>query len=289
MCANYLPVTAQDRLLQFFGIDRPREEVPPEVYPGGLAPFVIRDADRVELARDVRVGRFGLLPLWAKDMAFGRRTYNARSETVDEKPSFRDAWRAGRRCIVPAEVVFEPNWETGRAVRHAITRRDARPMGIAGLWGWWLAADGQRWLSFTMLTVNADGHEVFGRMHRPGEEKRMVAILDERDYDTWLEAPVETVRALLKPWPAERLEARADPRPNPSSTGTSAARSPPLRARAKPKEGSADQPSKDDRHAKSAAHEPHNSADGSSDSPLKRPPARGKPARGDDDTLPLFD
>ena len=137
MCANYHPVTAQDRLVQYFGVERPPEAVPPDLYPGGLAPFILRERDRTELARDVRLGLFGLLPHWAKDIAFGRRTYNARSETVAEKPSFRDAWRHGRRCIVPAEAVYEPNWESGKAVRWCVSRKDGRPMGLAGLWGWW--------------------------------------------------------------------------------------------------------------------------------------------------------
>lgn len=213
MCANYQPVTAQDRLLRHFGVQRPRDDVPPEIYPGGLAPFVVRAADRVELERDARLGLFGLLPAWAKDVAFGRRTYNARSETVHAKPSFRDAWRRARRCIVPVEAVYEPNWESGRAVRWRIARRDGLPMGIAGLWGWWRGPDAREWLSFTMLTVNADGHAVFGRMHRPGEEKRMVAILDESEYDRWLEADATQARALLRPYPADRLRAEPAPRP----------------------------------------------------------------------------
>lgn len=215
MCANYQPVTAQDRLLQHFGVQRPRDDVPPEIYPGGLAPFVVRAADRAELERDARLGLFGLLPTWAKDLAFGRRTYNARSETVHEKPSFRDAWRRARRCIVPVEAVYEPNWESGRAVRWRIARRDGLPMGIAGLWGWWRGPDAREWLSFTMLTVNADGHAVFGRMHRPGEEKRMVAILDEAEYDRWLDADAAQARALLRAYPADRLHAEPAPRPPP--------------------------------------------------------------------------
>ena len=212
MCANYLPVTAADRLAQYFGVERPTEALPPEVYPGGLSPFIVRARDRVELARDLRLGLFGLVPHWAKDLAFGRRTYNARSETVAEKPSFRDAWRQGRRCIVPVEAVFEPNWETGKAVRWKVTRKDGLPMGIAGLWGWWRAPDGREWLSFTMLTINADAHPIFNRLHRPGEEKRMVVILDETDYDAWLEAPLTRVKEFLKPYPADRLDAEPAPR-----------------------------------------------------------------------------
>ena len=85
-------------------------------------------------------------------------------------------------------------------------------MGIAGLWGWWRAPDGREWLSFTMLTINADAHPIFQRLHRPGDEKRMVVILDEADHDGWLEAPLSRVAEYLKPYPAERLQAEPSPR-----------------------------------------------------------------------------
>jgi len=93
-----------------------------------------------------------------------------------------------------------------------VARKDGRPMGIAGLWGWWRGPDGREWLSFTMLTINADEHPIFNRLHRPGEEKRMVVILDEADYDAWLEAPLAQLDAFLKPYPAELLQAEPAPR-----------------------------------------------------------------------------
>lgn len=212
MCANYHPVTAQDRLLSYFGVRRPPGEVPPEsAFPGYLAPFILRERHRIELQRETRLGLFGLIPHWSRDLAIGRRTYNARSETVHEKPSFRDAWRFGRRCIVPAEAIFEPNYESGRAVRWRIFRKDGQPMGIAGLWGVWRGPDGRELLSFTMLTVNADAHPLMNRFHRPGEEKRMVVILDEAEYDAWLDCPPERMREFLRPYPADLLDARPDP------------------------------------------------------------------------------
>lgn len=211
MCANYHPVTAQDRLLTFFGVERPKDEVPPETWPGYFAPFIVRRADRVELERQAELGLFGLIPVWAKELAFGRRTYNARSETVHEKPSFRDAWRRGQRCVVPAEAIYEPNWETGRAVRWRIARADGRPMGLAGLWSVWKAPDGRPVLSFTMLTINADEHALMRRFHKPGDEKRMVVILDEAEYDAWLDCPPERQREFLRPFPAERMVAAAAP------------------------------------------------------------------------------
>jgi len=213
MCANYHPVTARDRLLEFFGVQRPDSEPPPEMaFPLSIAPFIVRAQDRVEMERDLRVGQFGLLPFWAKELAFGRKTYNARSETAHEKPSFKESWLKGRRCIVPAEAIFEPNWETGKAVRWRIGRRDGLPMGIAGLWGVWRdRAGGQEVLSFTMLTVNADDHALMKRFHRPGEEKRMVVILDDSAYDAWLDCPPERMKDFMRQFPAERLEAEPDP------------------------------------------------------------------------------
>jgi putative SOS response-associated peptidase YedK len=211
MCANYHPVTAQDRLLSFFGVERPADEVPPETWPGYFAPFIVRSDQRAELARVSQAGLFGLVPHWAKDLAFGRRTYNARSETVHEKPSFRDAWRRGQRCVVPAEAIYEPNWETGRAVRWRIARADGAPMAIAGLWSLWAAPDGRRIPTFTMLTINADAHPLMQRFHKPGDEKRMVVILDDADVDAWLACPVDRQRDFLTAYPAERLIATPAP------------------------------------------------------------------------------
>ncbi|HYF61140.1 MAG TPA: SOS response-associated peptidase [Burkholderiaceae bacterium] len=212
MCANYVPVTDPDRLRLFFAVVR-GDPLPPETWPGYAAPFVRRARDAAGYDREGAVGLFGLVPHWSKDLAIGRRTYNARSETAAEKPSFRDAWRYGRRAIVPAESIFEPNWETGRAVRWRIARRDGRPMGIAGLWGAWRGPDGGELLSFTMLTVNADGHELMQRFHKPQDEKRMVVVLDEADYDRWLDAPQDAAPEFLARYPADALHAEPAPKP----------------------------------------------------------------------------
>lgn len=84
-----------------------------------------------------RVGLFCLLAHWAPDLAFGRKTYNSRTETVDEKSSFKDAWKKGRRCFFPAETVYEFCCETGKAVKWEIERVDGSSTGIAGLRGNW--------------------------------------------------------------------------------------------------------------------------------------------------------
>jgi putative SOS response-associated peptidase YedK len=208
MCSNYEPVTRADRLLSFFGVIRERDEAPVVTFPTGLAPF-IRLAEDGSGNRRADDGAFGLLPHFAKEIAFGRRTYNARTETVATLPSFRDAWRRSQRCIVPAEAIFEPSYETGKAVRWRISQPGDVPMGIAGIYTKWRhPEDGRELFSFTMLTVNADGHPVFQRFHAADEEKRMVVILDPADYDAWLGCPLAEAPTYFRQWmgPLDTIE-----------------------------------------------------------------------------------
>ena len=203
MCSNYQAVTRADRLLSFFNVfraaDEPPLELQPEVWPTGLAPF-IRRAEDGSGNRRVEVGHFGLVPSFAKELAFGRRTYNARSETVATLASFKHAWAAGQRCIVPAEAIFEPCYESGKAVRHRIGQPGDVPMGIAGIYRRWRDPAGpERW-TFAMLTVNAEGHPVFQRMHKPGDEKRMVVILDPAEYDRWLQCTLAEAVTFCRQW-----------------------------------------------------------------------------------------
>ncbi|RMR69925.1 hypothetical protein ALP81_200065 [Pseudomonas savastanoi pv. fraxini] len=106
---------------------------------------------------EVLTGSFGLIPSWSKDSKIARRTYNARSETVAEKPSFRHAWRHAQHCIIPAVAIYEPDWRSGKAIVTRIARADGELLGIAGLWEQWRDPSTDQTLhSYTMLTVNAD-------------------------------------------------------------------------------------------------------------------------------------
>lgn len=180
------------------------------LWPGYHGPFVRKHefadvGDDAVPFRELLVGSFGLIPHWSKDATIARRTYNARSETVHEKPSYRDAWRLARHCIIPAEAIYEPDWRSGKAVPTRITRADGKPMGIAGLWSVWKAPTGDVTHSFTMLTINANDHPFMRQYHKPEDEKRMVVILSERDYDTWLSAPANQSRDFLRQFPADNL------------------------------------------------------------------------------------
>ncbi len=111
--------------------------------------------------------RWGLVPIWAKDLKIGSQCINARIETAATKPAFRSAWRE-RRCLVPASGYFE--WKTvtipgeAKPVKQPfyITRKDGRPMTFAGLWERWQ----DEMLSFTILTTEASAatRELHDRM-----------------------------------------------------------------------------------------------------------------------------
>ena len=212
MCANYEPLINPERFSTHFNVDTSNWplDLKSSLWPGYLGPFLRKhefaDAgDNAVPFRELCVGSFGLIPHWSKDNLIARKTYNARSETVHEKPSYRDAWKAARHCIIPAEAIYEPDWRSGKAVPTRISRTDGKPMGIAGIWGTWRSPAGEVVQSFTMLTINADTHPVMCQFHKPDDEKRMVVILNDQDYDAWLNATAKESRDFLQQYPAEDL------------------------------------------------------------------------------------
>lgn len=221
MCSNYRPVTRLDRLLTFFGVERARSELPPDVdvYPLGLAPFIRLDPDgdldNPHRALVSETAMFGLLPDDVAELQYGRKTYNARSETVDKLRSYMKAWAKGQRCIIPAECFYEPSYETGRCVWWSISQAGGVPMGIAGIYNLWTSPDGVQTFTMSMITVNAEGHPVMQRFHKPGEERRMVTILDAKDYGAWLTCPPDEAKKFFLPWmgPLDTTERAELPRP----------------------------------------------------------------------------
>ena len=131
---------------------------------------------------------WGLIPGWLKDPAKGPRPFNARAETVAEKPSFRGAWRH-RRCLLPASCFFEK----GRAIR----RIDRHSFWLAGLWERWLGGNGSEVDTCTILTTTPN--DLVRPLHQ-----RMPVVIPEGLEEAWM-APVhgQQLRALeplLAPW-----------------------------------------------------------------------------------------
>lgn len=184
MCVNYKPPT-RDELQTLFGVLVPENLTwPGETWQDYAAPIIRRSEGG---GREIVVGSYGMVPKRHIPPHVRKfTTMNARSETVGKLRSYSSAWRRTQLCLVPMIAFFEPNWETGKHVRYRIERPDGEPFAAAGLWREWTEDDGSITHSFTQLTVNADEHDVLKRFHRPGDEKRSLAIITPSEYDSWL-------------------------------------------------------------------------------------------------------
>ncbi len=219
MCGRFALFTPPARIARYFGATLD-EEIDPEYQPSwNVAPtdqvLGVRDRPpRPGPARGRRRGRaeaperllmsfrWGLVPWWSKDPKSGSRLFNARSETVTTKASFREAFRE-RRIIVPADGFYE--WrktKTGAKQPHYFTRADGAPMAFAGLAERWRpkgAPTGTPYLrSCTVITAP-------GGADMEGIHDRMPVILDPATFDLWLDPAnedSEELRALLRPPPA---------------------------------------------------------------------------------------
>lgn len=212
MCSHYQGIKERERYIRQFGVYPPDDLGKYDVWPGYTATAIRRPqhwdvGDDAVPPREAFTGRFGLIPHWATDTKVSRNTFNARSETVAVKPSFRDAWKHGQRCIIPLDAFYEPDWRTGKAIATRIASADGEPLGVAGLWSWWKPPMGDAIQSFTMLTINADGHALMERFHKPTDEKRMVVILPSQRYQDWLASPLQRCLDFMQQYPAELLVA----------------------------------------------------------------------------------
>jgi putative SOS response-associated peptidase YedK len=188
-------VRDQDQAEVRSGLRGPEHRALVEHPPTGTLLTAIRSADGRRLPEKMR---FGLIPRWAKDPKMAFSTFNARAESVTEKPAFRDAWRRAQRCLVVTEGFYE--WRKSDRQPFAIGMADAGLMTMAGLWDEWRdPLTTERLRSCTTITTSPN--ELMATLH-----DRMPVILDERDWPKYLgeEPASETkLRALLVPCPSE--------------------------------------------------------------------------------------
>ena len=111
-----------------------------------------------------------MIPPWNHDLKFSKYTYNARTETVDKKPSFRHAWAKSQFALIPVEKIYEPRYVNGKAERWGIYRQDGLPFTVAAIYDS-TVIDGQQVRSMSMLTINADNHPFMSQFHKPEDEK----------------------------------------------------------------------------------------------------------------------
>jgi len=146
--------------------------------------------------------RFGLIPSWSKDVKLGNKLFNARSETIAEKPSFRSAIRK-RRCLIVATAFYEwPKYAKGEVKRpYRIVMKDGKPFAIAGIWENWRSPEGEDIQSTAIITTQPN--DLISSYHH-----RMPVIIDPQDFSHWLSPdPIEpkSLEHLYEPYSAERM------------------------------------------------------------------------------------
>jgi putative SOS response-associated peptidase YedK len=143
--------------------------------------------------------RWGLIPYWARDEKIGYSTFNARADTLDTKPAFRSAWRAGRRIAIVTSGFYE--WRKSDKQPFCITLGNKQPMLMAGLYETWKPPQGDSVRTATIITT--EPNPLIAELH-----DRMPVILDEdpESIAAWLgETPLPTPKVFLKSFPAERM------------------------------------------------------------------------------------
>lgn len=141
--------------------------------------------------------RWGLLPFWAKDEKLSYKLINARSETLSQKPSFREAYKQ-RRCVVPASGFYEWRRTQEGKVPHYIHATDGQNLTFAGLYEHWKHPDGKSIDSFTIITT--DANRPMKTLHH-----RMPALLFEKEIEQWLDPTTRQPAELLRPAPDDAI------------------------------------------------------------------------------------
>lgn len=181
MCSNYeFPSKSQLSLLDLHA-EQLELNMKSHVYPLAPAPIMMRGAEGFELD----IARFGLIPSWAKELKYGRHTYNARTETIASKPSFRHAWKNNQFALVPVDTFYEPKYIDGKPHWFGISREDGNPFTVAAIYDDVLI-EGEKIRSFSMLTINSDQHLLMKQFHHPDDEKRSIIVIPEESRHDWL-------------------------------------------------------------------------------------------------------
>jgi putative SOS response-associated peptidase YedK len=200
MCGRYTQTVDLETLKDRFGFVTSEVTLGPRynIAPTQEAPVVIKEDSRI-----LKMMRWGLVPYWAKDESIGYRMINARAETIAQKPSFKKPFKE-RRCLVLADGFYE--WKKterkGLKIPMRFVLKSRMPFAFAGLWDVWQKPGGDRLLSFTIITTEAN--DLMRPIHN-----RMPVILHRENEELWLDPELKDfnkLASLLTPYPSDMME-----------------------------------------------------------------------------------
>jgi putative SOS response-associated peptidase YedK len=194
MCGRFTQRYTWEQLVRLYRLTQPARNLQPRhnIPPTTTIDAVVPRQDH----RELLPMRWGLIPSWwKKSLKEVPATFNARAESVAEKPMFRTAFRKSR-CIIPASGYYEWKAEEGGKQPHYITSADGAVLSIAGLWDEWRNPEGETVRNCTMIVTAAN--DALRSIH-----DRMPVFLAPDSFDAWLGGTVGT--ELLKPAPNDLL------------------------------------------------------------------------------------
>lgn len=197
MCGRYVLYGPGSRIIEGFSI----RDLPPFTPRYNIAPtadvlaiLVGKSGERI-----ARPMRWGLVPGWANDAAIGARLNNARAESVDQKPAFRNAFRRWR-CLLPANGFYE--WRAAqdpKARKQPFYIHPADPQALFAMAGLMERWNGPQGPLYTCCVITTDANAPMARIH-----DRMPVLLQPSQYDAWLDPgndDLAALKAMLQPAP----------------------------------------------------------------------------------------
>lgn len=199
MCANFKPLTLQQ--LHGLGLPEIPFEYPEEVYPNYAMPLLFLSDQGLEW----RLVNFGFIPKWAQDKSVGTRTYNARNETLLQKPTFAEATAKCQFAVIPVAEFYESKYVDHKPQRWGVRRKDGKAIFIAALYEI-ARVQGEIIRSASMITMNAIDHPMMKDFHEPGDIKRSVIVIPHERLYEWLSLKHPEIRGFVQGFPVEEFE-----------------------------------------------------------------------------------
>lgn len=197
MCGRYRRKSDKKRIADAFEVSAGLEELDlaseDDIAPGSIQPVV---SVNQEGERQIELMRWGFkLP--------DRLLFNARSEGIETSKFWTDSFKE-RRCIVPADAIFE--WQQAekgkKKPKYEIVIPGQQPFGMAGVWKLWKNPKTNQW-ERTFAIITGQSNELLAPIH-----DRMTTFLETRDYDGYLTVEDRVPSHLLRILPAEAMRAR---------------------------------------------------------------------------------
>jgi len=198
MCGRFVLVTDLTKIMEEFAIKKVASDFHPNwnISPGQYIPAVVqRDGQNI-----LESFLWGLIPSWSKDPSIGNKMFNARAETVDKKPSFRDAFKK-RRCLIVADGFYEWKREGNKKMPLYFYLKSGRPFGFAGIYETWISPEKKQINTCTIITT--EPNKLTQSIHN-----RMPVIVKKELEGFWIDPDSnnkEGLLAILKSYSSEEM------------------------------------------------------------------------------------